>query len=69
MDIAVGLNLHPDFSTAVKEMTRISSTFEPNAKNHALYDQLYHRVYLRMYSRLKPLYDEIREITGYPPAD
>jgi sugar (pentulose or hexulose) kinase len=69
MDLAVGLKLHPDFETAVNEMTRTGSTFEPNAENHKIYDELYNRVYLKMYSRLKPLYDEIRSITGYPPKN
>ena len=32
----------------------------------ALYEELYERVYKRLYERLKPLYKEIREITGYP---
>jgi len=44
-------------------------TYEPIKENQGIYDELYKRVYLRMYSRLKPLYDEIREITGYPPRD
>lgn len=67
MDAAVGLGLHRDFSAAVKEMTRISAVFEPNPANRELYDGLYNRVYKRMYNQLKPLYEEIREITGYPP--
>jgi sugar (pentulose or hexulose) kinase len=69
MDLAVGLKLHPDFETAVKEMTRVSETFEPNPENHKLYDALYKRVYLKMYKRLHPLYDELAEITGYPALD
>ncbi len=69
MDAAVGLKLHPDFPTAVAEMTRVSRTYEPNPKNHEIYNQLYRRVYLKMYSRLKSLYEEIREITGYPAKD
>ncbi len=69
MDAAVGLKLHPDFKSAVKEMTRTSSTFEPIAENHKIYDELYNQVYLKMYGRLKPLYDDIRRITGYPPND
>ncbi|KAF0110182.1 MAG: putative carbohydrate kinase [Chloroflexi bacterium] len=69
MDIAVGLKLHPDFETAVKEMTHTGATFEPITVNHQIYDDLYNRVYLKMYSRLKPLYDEIRNITGYPPKN
>jgi sugar (pentulose or hexulose) kinase len=66
MDAAVGLGLHPDFDTAVKEMTRVGCTFEPNSLAHEIYDGLYHRVYKQMYRRLKPLYEEIRDITGYP---
>lgn len=67
MDLAVGLKLHPDFDTAVVEMTHKGQTYEPNTENHRIYDELYNRVYCKMYDRLKPLYDEIREITGYPP--
>jgi len=67
IDLAVGLKLHPDFATAIREMSHIGATFEPNPENRKIYDDLYHRVYLKMYKRLKPLYDEIREITGYPP--
>ena len=67
MDLAVGLKLHPDFKAAVKEMTHTGSTYEPIAENHKIYDELYNKVYLKMYDRLKPLYDEIRSITGYPP--
>jgi sugar (pentulose or hexulose) kinase len=68
IDIAVGLGLHPDFETAVSEMTHLGSTYEPDSKNHSLYNELYQRVYLKMYKRLQPLYHEIQEITGYPPS-
>jgi sugar (pentulose or hexulose) kinase len=66
IDAAVGLGLHPDFGTAVNEMTRCGDVFEPNPQIHETYDDLYNRVYKRLYERLKPLYEEIREITGYP---
>ncbi|NMC29072.1 MAG: carbohydrate kinase [Pelolinea sp.] len=66
IDLAVGLKLHPDFDTAVFNMTRIGETFEPNMQNHRIYDELYQRVYCKMYKLLKPLYEEIRDITGYP---
>ena len=69
IDAAVGLGLHRDFESAVREMTRIGRTFEPDPHTHELYDGLYRRVYKQMYRRLKPLYEEIREITGYPPHD
>ena len=66
IDAAVGLELHPDFKSAVSAMTHVGEVFEPNQKNHQLYDALYHDVYQKMYKRLKPLYERIREITGYP---
>jgi sugar (pentulose or hexulose) kinase len=66
IDAAVGLELHPDFETAVNEMTRFGQVFDPNPANREIYEGLYHRVYKRMYERLKPLYEEIQSITGYP---
>jgi sugar (pentulose or hexulose) kinase len=66
IDAAVGLGLHPDFESAVREMTRSGDVFEPNPQTREIYDDLYRRVYKRMYERLKPLYEEIRRITGYP---
>ena len=67
MDVAVGLGLHPDFETTVAEMTRVSRTFLPRPEVRDVYEGLYQRVYRRMYRRLRPLYEEIRRITGYPP--
>ncbi len=69
IDAAVGLGLHPDFESAVSQMTRTSLIFEPIAANHQIYDELYNRVYCKMYRRLKPLNEQIRSITGYPPVD
>lgn len=66
IDAAVGLKLHRNFKTAVAEMTHVGRYFEPNLKTHIIYDQLYNRVYKQMYKKLKPLYEEIRAITGYP---
>jgi sugar (pentulose or hexulose) kinase len=67
IDVAVGLGLHTNFETAVRQMTRIGDVFEPSPHTRDIYDGLYHRVYKRMYERLRPLYEEIRQITGYPP--
>lgn len=66
IDAAVGLGLHADFERAVADMTHKGDTFEPHPETRALYDGLFHKVYKRMYKRLKPLYEAIREITGYP---
>jgi sugar (pentulose or hexulose) kinase len=62
IDAAVGVGIHKDFSTAIREMTRIRDTFEPDAKTHARYDELYHGVYKNMYNRLKPLYEFMRNL-------
>jgi len=66
IDAAVGLKLHRNFEQAVAEMTHIGRHFEPDINTHRIYNQLYTRVYKEMYERLKPLYEEIRDITGYP---
>ena len=66
IDAAVGMGLHADFAAAVGEMTRLGRTFEPDARTREVYEGLYRRVYRRMYRRLRPLYEEIRKITGYP---
>ncbi len=68
IDAAVGLKLHPDFRSAVKDMTGVSEIFEPVKENSEIYGDLYERVYLRMYKKLKPFYEDIMEITGYPSA-
>ena len=47
-------------------MTRVGQVFQPEPQHVRIYEQLYHRVYCRMYRRLRPLYQDIREITAYP---
>ena len=66
IDAAVGLKLQPDFDTAIRAMTRVTDVFEPIPRNRDLYHALYERVYRKLYGRLKPIYNEIRAITGYP---
>ncbi len=66
MDAATGLGFYPDVEAAARSMVRIGETREPSAAAHAVYDELYRNVYRRMYAALRPLYDDIRRITGYP---
>jgi len=66
IDLAVGLGLHDDFKGAIKAMTHVGEVFEPNLKNHDIYNDLYNEVYKKMYRSLRPFYKRIREITGYP---
>lgn len=66
INCAVGLGAYPDYATAIENMTRKGDVFEPDHPTVRLYDRLYKEVYQKMYSRMKPLYQKIREITGYP---
>lgn len=69
INAAVGMNYYSDYESAIKNMTSIGKSVEPDPENIHLYDDLYKRVYLPMYKRLKPLYEEIQDITGYPPKN
>ncbi|MDJ0811379.1 MAG: FGGY-family carbohydrate kinase [Desulfobacterales bacterium] len=68
IDAAVGLGFYPDFAAAVAAMTRITRVFEPVPANRDLYQALFENVYRKMYGRLKPIYEDIRAITGYPAS-
>jgi sugar (pentulose or hexulose) kinase len=61
---SVGLNLHADFDTAVRAMTRTGRAFEPDPARARPYDELYRRVYLRSYRRVQPLYRELHALAG-----
>ncbi|HNS29286.1 MAG TPA: FGGY-family carbohydrate kinase [Tenuifilaceae bacterium] len=67
INCAVGVGLYPDFKTAIDKMCREGEVYLPIKENQMVYDELYHRVYSKMYKRLRPLYEQIRDITGYPP--
>ncbi|RPJ03123.1 MAG: carbohydrate kinase [Chloroflexi bacterium] len=66
IDAAVGLGLHPNFDTAIREMTHMGRVFEPVPEIHAIYNDLYGQVYRRMYRRLQPLYETLRAVTPHP---
>jgi sugar (pentulose or hexulose) kinase len=68
IDAAVGLGIHRDTRSAVAAMVHIGEVRDPDPADHARYDELYRHVYRRMYGRLRPLYRDIRRITGYPPG-
>lgn len=67
INLAVGLKLHADYAEAVRAMTRVGAVFRPDPSAQALYDALYREVYQPLYPKLRPLYQRIRRITGYPP--
>lgn len=66
IDAAVGMKFFNDYAAAVGSMTRTGEQFLPDSKNAEMYNQLYEKVYLKMYTHLQPLYEQIRNVTGYP---
>ena len=66
INCAVGLGVYPDYAAACDAMTHLGDEFVPIEANVQLYKRLYNEVYLKMYERLKPLYQSIQDITGYP---
>ncbi len=66
MDAAVGIGAYPDVATAAEHMTRRGETFNPIPANRDLYARLYSEVYAKSYERLRPLYQAIQKVTGYP---
>jgi len=66
MAAAVGCGIYPDFASAAANMTHGGDRFDPIAANQKIYGQLYTEVYRKMYKGLKPSYEAIRKITGYP---
>ena len=69
IDAAVGVGLYSDFDSAIKNMTHKGRSFLPRSDTQEIYNDLYHKVYKPMYKRLKPLYENIRNIVGYPPKN
>jgi sugar (pentulose or hexulose) kinase len=67
IDAAVGVGIYSDFDSAIKNMTHSGKSFMPQPDSQKTYDELYYQVYKPMYKRLKPLYESIRNIVGYPP--
>lgn len=66
INVAVGVGLFRDHREAVARMTHPGRVFTPDPEAARTYDALYRRVYRPMYGRLQPLYEAIRDITGYP---
>lgn len=62
----VGLGRFASYTEALAAMSHPGERFLPEPAIAAQYQRLYREVYLKMYRQLKPLYQKIREITGYP---
>ncbi len=63
---AKGLGWYQSLEEAVDHMVHVGKMFNPDPAAVQIYQALYSKVYSKMYAALKPLYSEIRNITGYP---
>lgn len=63
---ATGTGIYHSMDEAVKKMVHYTREFQPNHEHVEIYNRLYEKVYRKMYKVLEPLYQQIREITGYP---
>lgn len=63
---AAGVGIHSSISEAIDKMVHYDTAFEPNPDTVKLYGELYSQVYKKIYNALKPLYKNIKDITGYP---
>jgi sugar (pentulose or hexulose) kinase len=62
INAAVGLSIHSNYETAIRNMTRTGSVFEPHPQNKKRYQDLYEQIYLKMYPKLRPLYKSLKDI-------
>ena len=58
----VGLGVFRDYQEAVDVMVQKRDVFEPDMKQHAIYEKLYESVFKKIYGRLEDLYGELGRI-------
>jgi sugar (pentulose or hexulose) kinase len=63
---AAGIGLFSSLEEAVENMVKIDQIFTPEPEAAEIYESLYKRVYQKIYRSLGHLYNEIKDITGYP---
>lgn len=58
----VGMGVFESYREAVEAMVRTRDIFEPDSKQHEIYEKLYENVFKKIYSRLEDLYEELGKI-------
>ena len=56
----VTLGIYKDYHEAINNMVKYVKVFEPDPKNHEIYQEIYHEVYSKIYKKLKPLYSKMK---------
>lgn len=62
INAAVGVGMFDNYAQATASMCHAGKTFYPNTENAQIYERLYRKVYKKMYGRLKPLYQNFRNL-------
>ena len=58
----VAKGVFADFDEAAKAMVHVKDTFQPNEKNHEIYNEIYEQAYRKIYPRLRPIYQKLIQV-------
>ncbi len=58
----VALKEFDNYDEAIENMCHLKKTFNPDAKEYAVYQKLFKEIYLEMFAKLEPLYKKINPI-------
>lgn len=59
--VGMGLGLYPDVNRSLREIVQLQTRYEPNADNHAHYNQVY-PIFRSIYENLRDVFDRAAEI-------
>lgn len=60
----VSKGFYSSYEEAVNNMVRVKDVFDPDAKEHEIYDKIFKEIYLRVNTTLEPLYTKIKKRFG-----
>jgi sugar (pentulose or hexulose) kinase len=63
---AAAVGIHPSVEAAAAAMAHVGARRDPDPAAHEIHDAIHREVYRPMYGRLRPLYEAIQRVTGYP---
>ena len=58
----VAKGVFADFDEAAKAMVHVKDTFQPNERNHEVYNDIYEQAYRKIYPRLRPIYQKLIQV-------
>ena len=58
----VAKGVFADFDAAAKAMVHVKDTFQPNERNHEVYNDIYEQAYRKIYPRLRPIYQKLIQV-------